>query len=58
MAIFESFFAKSQRNALFIRVPAIFPNAPETPLCDYFEGAGIFGYQGAKEGAYMQKLMA
>jgi len=58
MAIFESFFAKNQCNALFIRVSAIFPDAPGQPLCDYLEGAGIIGYERAKERAYMQKLKA
>jgi len=48
MAIFESFFAKNQCNALFIRVSAIFPDAPGQPLCDYLEGAGIIGYERAK----------
>jgi len=48
MAIFESFFAKSQCNALFIRVLTIFPDTPETPLCNYLEGTGMIGYQRAK----------
>jgi len=36
---------------LFIKVLAIFPDAPETPLCNYLERAGMIGYQRAKEGA-------
>ena len=55
---FEAIFGGSQRNALFIRVLAIFADAPEMPLCDYLEGAGMIGYQRAKEGAKKQNLKA
>jgi len=48
---FEVIFGGNQRNALFIKVLAIFPDAPETPLCDYLEVAGIIGYERAKERA-------
>jgi len=34
-----------------MRVSAIFADAPEWPLCNYLEGAGMIGYQRAKEGA-------
>jgi len=44
-------FSLNRYNALFIRVLAIFGNAPERPLCDYLEGAGIIGYGRAREGA-------
>jgi len=46
--IFEVIFGENQRNALFIRVLAIFSDAPGRSLCDYFKGAGMIGYKEAK----------
>jgi len=48
---FEVIFGGNQYNTLFIRVSAIFENAPGQPLCDYLEVAGIIGYERAKERA-------